>query len=376
MNDIVPGITSPLMSMKFGDVADRLRPAAPQGYARMIALRQQRIDRSATRVIVSDQEDEVRQDLLTKQQRRRRLITPKTEGGYGLFAGALNDDGTVKEPADIQVVQIDNEIDRLTAELKRLQDLLEVRAARLQTVDRLVRRCEEWLLGVPSDQRIVDLSPDASEKPVRLEAVPAALEKHRKRRRDLAADRHQTECAPHLSADAKAKMRGMIEARAATGAPVVSPLIEHGDSVEWPKLGGRLELYGYVAKNGDEVRGFAVPGEDAIDSFGVLCWLQKDALIAALEREIDSEADDDAALSDAQRAEKLAVIARDTLATERAISSLIWQLQEAGQPGDHDEDTAIEAVLQVQVVEGAADTGLLGRLARGVRHAFTVTAPV
>jgi hypothetical protein len=250
-----------------------------------------------------------------------------------------------------------------------------VRGARWQSADLLVRRCEEWLRGIRADQRIVDILPDASEKPLRLDAAAAALEKQRKRRRDHAADRHQVESAPHPSADAKAKMRGEIEARAAAGAPVVSQLIEHGGNVEWPKREERFDLYAVVKKDRSDIEGFAAPGDylPALDGLGVLCWLQKDALIAALEREIDGEADDDAALTDVQRAERLAVIARDALATERAISLLVWQLLEAGQPIDHDEDAAVEAVLQVNVIEGGDDTGLLGRLARGVRHAFTVS---
>jgi hypothetical protein len=61
-------------------------------------------------------------------------------------------------------------------------------------------------------------------------------------------------------------------------------------------------------------------------------WLHKSALISALDREIDTEADDKAALSHETRQQREAEVLGDLLAVERDEAALVWQAQAQGLP--------------------------------------------
>jgi hypothetical protein len=65
------------------------------------------------------------------------------------------------------------------------------------------------------------------------ETVVDAIERHRRRVRELRADLHRIESAPYPSSYAKQRMRAQIGQLAQRGAPSVSSLVEHGsrDSV-------------------------------------------------------------------------------------------------------------------------------------------------
>ena len=66
----------------------------------------------------------------------------------------------------------------------------------------------------------------------------------------------------------------------------------------------------------------------------LLVWLHKDALIAALEREISAQADNASALTGADREVRIAEAEADLLATQRDICALIWRGQADGLPLD------------------------------------------
>ena len=68
------------------------------------------------------------------------------------------------------------------------------------------------------------------------------------------------------------------------------------------------------------------------DTVALVAWLHKDALIAALDREIASEADDKAALSHEAREKAVAETQADLLAVERDESWFVWQAQSQGLP--------------------------------------------
>ncbi len=137
-------------------------------------------------------------------------------------------------------------------------------------------------------------------------------------------------------------MREQVEALAMQGAPSVSNLVEHAGPVEFPTK--RLESEVFA-----EPRALAFA--EVADAVALTCWLHKDALIKRLDAaEIDSEADDKAALTPEAREQQEAVLMGDLLDIERQEASLVWRGQSEGLPCEHRADCSPQAVLQVRLV--------------------------
>ena len=93
----------------------------------------------------------------------------------------------------------------------------------------------------------------------------------------------------------------------------------------------------------------AVAFHEATDVVGLLAWLHRDALIAALEREIDAEGDD-GSLSHEERQQREAEAQGDLLDIERQEAALTWQAQAEGLPVEFRSDCAPQAILGVRLV--------------------------
>jgi len=167
------------------------------------------------------------------------------------------------------------------------------------------------------------------------ETVLDAVERLRRRCRELRADQHRIRSAPFPSGYAKQRMRAEIEALAIQGTPSVSALIEVDGKVEFqtPRLTSEVHA---------ERRSLAFA--QVPDTLALTCWLHKDSLIAALDREIVTEADDKAALSHEARQLEAEVMG-DLLAVEREESALVWLAQAQGQPCEHRADCAVLSIL-------------------------------
>jgi hypothetical protein len=68
----------------------------------------------------------------------------------------------------------------------------------------------------------------------------------------------------------------------------------------------------------------------AVDVLALFCWLHRDALVAALEREIDELADDSAALTDEERATRESELLADLLRAERLEELLVVAAENEG----------------------------------------------
>ncbi|WP_439361238.1 hypothetical protein [Bradyrhizobium sp. DASA03007] len=87
----------------------------------------------------------------------------------------------------------------------------------------------------------------------------------------------------------------------------------------------------------------------------LLAWLHQDALVAALDREIDATADDANALDADQRRQAKAEILADRLAVEREESELSWRQAADGGPILHRPDLDPQALLGVKLVPAASN---------------------
>jgi hypothetical protein len=137
-------------------------------------------------------------------------------------------------------------------------------------------------------------------------------------------------------------MRQIIEQAVVRGTPEVSLLVEHDRrEIGWPMVRVRSEVLGAQA---------ALAFHEAVDVVGLMAWLFRDALIAALDREIDAESDDASALTHADREVRIAEAEADLLSTERDICALIWRGQAEGLRVEFPADISPLALLGVTLV--------------------------
>jgi hypothetical protein len=139
---------------------------------------------------------------------------------------------------------------------------------------------------------------------------------------------------------------GQVAELTTAGAPVVSDVIEHDRKIVWSTTSLRTA----VVNTEVPAFGFA----EVPDTLALLAWLHKDALIAALDREIATEADDDAALTHEARQQREAEVLAAMLAIERDESWLVWTALAQNLPVFHRNDCSPLAVLQCRLITAAA----------------------
>lgn len=163
----------------------------------------------------------------------------------------------------------------------------------------LVRRLERYLAQIRTGANIAEAAPapiKIGKGQTHIELVERIRAQIDKERADL-----QTACdAPIHSDEAKRIARSHIEGLAALGRPNVLVTIE----------GRRPPLFATQHR-------MLAAGDDLIDTPRTLAWLFRDELIAALEREIDADADDASALTDEDRAKRIERATSTILALER-----------------------------------------------------------
>ena len=98
----------------------------------------------------------------------------------------------------------------------------------------------------------------------------------------------------------------------------------------------------------------AIEGRDF--AIGFVFWAFKDQVRAKIFADIDlNYADDEAALSEAQRQTQGAQIAEDALVIERQIAALVWAAQANGENVEHAVDASPLALLGVEHVAQAVE---------------------
>jgi hypothetical protein len=271
------------------------------------------------------------------ENRLKRLIARAAEGGF-----SLRDD-------DPTVVTERQRVDTLTAEAARVNELYATRAAAWQAASGVLGNVMAWLRdgGMPAGTMLESLEIEAP-KLLKGEGALDGIERLRRRVRELRADLRRIQSAPFPSAHARARMHEQVEALAQRGAPDISSLIEHDGAIAWPTLRLRSMVIG-----GPEALAFG----EVIDTVGLFAWMHRDALIARLDAEVASSADDGAALSPEARETAAAEVQADLLAVERDESALVWQALAQGLPVEHRADVSPLALLGLQLVSRPAGNG-------------------
>jgi hypothetical protein len=135
----------------------------------------------------------------------------------GHHSGA--DGGFELKPGDPGVIQAEKELEELTAAKMRVEQRHETRAAAYRSASGVLSACEAFLRNGPGP-----LADYKGEEPKlgKGETVLDAIERLRRRGRELRASLHAIRSAPHPSTHARAQMRQQIAELAARGRPSVS----------------------------------------------------------------------------------------------------------------------------------------------------------
>jgi len=183
-----------------------------------------------------------------------------------------------------------------------------------------LRRLKDWLVSLPP--RNVEAHDSAVNVPKK-----TTIEAARERIAALKADIREAQSAPFPRAVVRAQLHAEVRALAARGAPNLLPSIEAGQPLAWPMLQVRGEITA-VSGDGLPARGFT---QHAIaDTLAIFCWLHRDAILSALNAEIDALADDENALTDQQRASKITALRAQLLDAERIEEALIEKTEAEG----------------------------------------------
>jgi hypothetical protein len=250
---------------------------------------------------------------------------------------------------DLRVQVQQRTVNKLKGDMRRLQERSETRVQAWRAVSAALVVVEEYLRHGRPQGTTLEPADEIEPKPPKGESLTAAIERLRRRCRELAADAHRIRSAPFPSTYAKQRMREQIEALARRAAPDVSILIEHDGKLRWPTTNLQSQIF-----NAQPAIGFA----ETPDALGLLVWLHRDALIAALDRAIDDEADDKVALTHEARQRQEAELASDLLATERDESWFVWKAQEQNLPVEHRADISPLALLGLKLITLARPTAL------------------
>jgi hypothetical protein len=259
-------------------------------------------------------------DGLYEQQRRVREQIAAAEielgqhdrqrGPYALFE--RDDKGNVIEAVDPERVAIVERIAALKSELRRLADDQEAANPGYSTAD-----IRDWLAQQPATANFT-AAPVPLIKPTKGESLTDLLTRVRAEQATLRDRIAATESAPLTGAEARASARAQVEAIAVRGRPDVASLF-HGGEIGWP-----TEL---LTTNGGGHHEY-VSVAQVVAAFPFVVWAHKDAVLAAINAEIDAQADDANALSAEVRATAIAEGAATLLDLQRKEERICEMIEE------------------------------------------------
>jgi hypothetical protein len=157
------------------------------------------------------------------------------------------------------------------------------------------------------------------------ESQADAVNRLRRRQRELKSDLDHIRFASWPSSEAKKLARSHVDALVERGRPNVFDLINNRGQIAWPTVTTQQMSMPVTA------------GQDAQlilttvhDDLAIMAWLDRDAMVARLDAEIDSCSDDSEALTAEQRATKTSEVLSDMLAGEREEEVLIERMEASG----------------------------------------------
>ena len=268
---------------------------------------------------LTDSEQDARADIRAIESEKRRIMDAERDWRLS---------GDVKERAaehDVEIAKADEVLRDIAARRRVKND-------ERGKLSRLIRNLEDWLDANPR-QAAAKTTP-APVPSIGTRADAARFVREKIEQFDGKAQTVST--APLTVANAKKVARAEIEALAEAGRPDCAPLVR-GQSIMWPR------------NTATQINSSGTPIV-VDDARAVLAWLHKDAMIAAVEAEVEAAAKVDGrkGYTDEKRAAELERIAAEKLAAEREEEALIAAIEAEGGRFDRRPDADPRAVLGVQ----------------------------
>jgi hypothetical protein len=308
-NNTVPGFQSHyIRDVSHAAIAERLPAVAA---ARLEAL-QERIDELSALYDHASSAWREEHDAQQRATNEHRVLTePYAATAYG--------SGQIVSPDDPAAKELQARADRRAAAARKANEKMGALAARLSPLRQLHVRVSRYIDRAGAEIAEIKL-PALKLKPK--ENVAEAIERIRGDLQALLAQLSAARAALLPSAVAKQNSRRQIEELAEQGRPTTWETLE-GRTIQWPTTSFRVDTStAFVASEGTPRLGgllwAEVPHVQAL-----FTWLNKDALIAAIGKQIDAEADDKAALSPAEKAKRETEILAAILDVEREEAALI-----------------------------------------------------
>ena len=238
---------------------------------------------------------------------------------------------------DPSYVSAKDKVEKAATKFERLDARKRSIEGRQQSILRVHENVERFVRQLNAENAKVAMR-NCAIKPKEGETAENAIGALREKIATREADRHELQSKPYTVAEAIKIATAQISKLAERGRPNAYQLIDHLN-MTWPTQHGL----------GDDYRG-SRPHFEYPDALGVLAWLHKDALLAAIERDIRAAGDDENAISEADRIARDAALSAEILDLEYTECAAIWQ------NGDIDllrPDCSPEAILGIDV-KGAA----------------------
>jgi hypothetical protein len=279
---------------------DRIGLLPPSVADKLTAMRENRMDVRALSTDRYREELELVEEKRFEEGMLRHHLQPRLDGGYG-----LSDD-------DPRVVRLRAKINNLNEQIARFQARNAARSESLSALSHLEDKINMFLNEVASSDMALEIANHIPPTLQKNETPAAAVERARRKIRELQSDLQKVRMAPLPADESKRRMRAYIENLAAAGRPDFSHIIDHrGHVVQFPQTSHRATVY----LTDPQITGFAAAEVD--HTIALLMYMLKDTAIAAYDRAIDEDADHANALSDVDRNKRETEVLSDLLAEER-----------------------------------------------------------
>jgi hypothetical protein len=225
------------------------------------------------------------------------------------------------------------------------QEIAEKQAAR----SRIWERIDRQLRSLSPDTKLEPHTPSEAARKAARSASPASLATCREGIAALKLESNVVRDAPPPIGTVIDRMHRQVDFLAERGRPGYLGAIESNQPIKLPEL----QVQSQVATG----NGVGVSYTSAPDVYGFLAWLHGDAIKAQMAKDLRELADDEGAMSDAQKAQRIAELEAEILDLERTEEAIIEELEKSG-PIQRRDDASIFAVLGLKAVDLPASASM------------------
>lgn len=301
------------MSEDFAALSDEeviglLPPTSAVKYSQLVELRD---DAMGASQFYNEKRRTLYDRCLSLEGELRKL---EIESPPGSWSPRMSEPGNPRHPRE----RIKEQLVEAQAELERITSIAADRSQVFNARGAVTESIKSWFKKCPGDTVFKSYEGPPLKRAVKKPTIDD-VERCREDRRGLVVELGKVELAPRPTSELMKLAREKVEALGQRGIPDIMEFIRSGEKISWPTI--QLTLGAAAGRGEDTIRGYA--GGKTVDVIGLLCWLEPDRLIAALDKEIEALVDDKDALDDKTRAARKSKLLSDVLTLEREEEGLI-----------------------------------------------------